>query len=494
MTQVETLETATTAPKTAKASVKTPASPLQVYFQKFARLGNYSILHLTLPTSTEKMQIVVEQDIEWIETSLKKFFKQEVKDLSLEQIYDFMLQFSRKLRLSTLSDRLGLGGQENENPNAFAKLFYFDDYAKGIPRQSIAFSIIAQILFERFTRLETRIVPLTCLKSATPQRVYALAVQNPIVRSQFFLFDPTGENSGLHKQDIDSVVGDKFMLHLEDLQVSHPPSVWNDKNKSITLIGDNGRQLDFTISGRTPTEKRFAREEEIIKNAGPNDLVPMEIYFLPYYRPLGHTAVRIGGSLYELQMKGWKAHADGTNSPRAFLFNNPFFRSQYAMLKKFGMPPISMGKTIYVEKHKVERLNIILENQVAAKGKAKQKFNILTNNCNQGITRALAQADIGRFETNGYMGFSSVLTFRRFLLESDFPNEKLHIYPLPNMQISEPLLRQWIPQLIYRHNSVRREIIRAFPRYFHNIAYANVMFVRRKIVGLFKVENKEEAL
>jgi hypothetical protein len=318
-------------------------------------------------------------------------------------------------------------------------------------------------------------------------------VQNPLLKSQFFLFDPTGENKPLHRQELNPLLEEKYVLHLQALNVAHPPSSWNDQKKIITLIGDNGRQLEFTISGRTPTEKRFAKEEELLKNAAPNDLVPMEIYFLPYYRPLGHTAVRIGGALYELQMKGWTAHADGTNSPRAFLFNNPFFRTQYAMLKKFGMPPISMGKTIYVEKYKVDRLQVILENQVAAKGDQKQKFHILKNNCNQGITRSLAQAEIGNFDTTGYMGFSSVLTFRRFLLESQFPGEKLHIYPLPNQQLSEPLLRQWIPQLIYRHNSVRREITRAFPRYFHNIAYSNVMFAKRYVMSFFKTEAKEEA-
>jgi hypothetical protein len=92
--------------------------------------------------------------------------------------------------------------------------------------------------------------------------------------------------------------------------------------------------------------------------------------------------------------------------------------------------------------------------------------------------RILFEAGIEGFEPRGYLGFSSVLSFRRFLLENPLSTESLHVYPLPNVQLTEDVLRRWTPHRIYRQNSIKREFILTFPRYFHNIAYMNYLALK----------------
>ena len=79
------------------------------------------------------------------------------------------------------------------------------------------------------------------------------------------------------------------------------------------------------------------------------------------------------------------------------------------------------------------------------------------------LKRVLEMAGLPGFISNGFMGFSSVLSFRRLLLHPLLPVNARYIYPLPGSEVNEPNLRRWIPRLIYRHNSVVQEWFRAIP-------------------------------
>lgn len=455
------------------------------YFKQTPRLGLYSVLQLNLHADYIETQIVIEQDAEWIEKSVNAFFKAPVRELSLEKIEKFLFSFSQKINTTNLADHLGLWGNRSSDVQQVSRLFYFDDFKNSPMPRSLTLSILAQVLFERYTRFETRIIPMVLRQPTDEPISFGLIVQNPIAPQQYFYFDPVFPPNGIHRRELKSLLSNRHQFLTEAIRISHPQSQWNDKAKWLNLIDARGRELTFKLSGRTPTEKRIAKESKIVAEALPQELVPIEIYFLPYYRPLGHTSLRIGGSLYELSMKGWKVHGQGADSARAFLFNNPFFKNQYSMLRRFGMSPVSIGATIRVSKAQADRLHIILENLVAARGRQAQRFNILTNNCNQGIMRVLSEAGIPGFITKGYLGFSSVLSFRRLLLESPHSIEALHVYPLPNIEYTEKELRRWIPGLIYRRNSVPQELVRAVPRYFHNIAYTQYFRAKQKIVRLF---------
>ncbi len=103
-------------------------------------------------------------------------------------------------------------------------------------------------------------------------------------------------------------------------------------------------------------------------------------------------------------------------------------------------------------------------------------------------SRVLSESGIEGFETKGFMGFSSVLSFRKMLVQPIHPIQALNIYILPNIQVSELLLRRWIPAVIYKHNTVKSEIARTLPLYFHTYLYIGYL----RLKGLLNFKKTEK--
>lgn len=255
-------------------------------------------------------------------------------------------------------------------------------------------------------------------------------------------------------QDISDTQADQF----EPMEIA-AAQMQVEKEKKFSVFNSLGKEVSFQVSGRTPTERRFAREKAEIAAAKSEDLVPYEILFHPFWRRYGHTTLRIGESLYEFSSDGWRAHNTGLDSARAFVFNNPFFKSRFSVFSETGMPPISFGTTRYAPKEQVQKLSDLLDYKSAVTGRHRERFNLFFYNCNKALRGAFREVGISGFEGGGYLDFSSVLTFNYLLNEAG--KDSAWIYPLPGVEVTADNVRNWVPGVIYLKNTVRRELARA---------------------------------
>lgn len=435
-------------------------------------LGDYAKITFYHRTSAS-LSVIYDKNAEWIMSSVRNIFSSIPDVMSLDEVKQVLHKIKREY-----GGRFGLSRESQQR-----ETLYFDDITSLQNYQDVLLVLAAKQLLDCFTKIESRIICLG-LPQSGPQLVLAIRSKGSgCIR----LFDPTQT-----VPEIDHEAGDlglllnRFSLLENKILIQKSQEEWTNQKKSFSLFGEIGQELNFQIMGRTPAEKRFDREADIIQNASPDQLVPIEINYHPFWRPLGHTTLRVGKHLYELSATGWKAHNSGANTARAFIFNNPFFRKQLKVFADKNIAPMSIGVTLMVAKSKVDVLLIILENLAAAQGPSKEKFSLIKNNCNQGIVRVLTQAGIEGFDHKGYLEFSTVLTYRQILLNPLHPVEGLRIYPLPNTQFTQAEARRWVPTLLYRSNSVSRELMRALPIFPADFFYLNW----KRVLAYFKPEEK----
>lgn len=363
--------------------------------------------------------------------------------------------------------------------------WFLDELPKTPGGQTLYVPILAQLLFERFTSITTR---LTCVES--PQGELQLAVAVKLVDQREVIF------FAMQNDVLSPICVEGYRLCSDDFQITclEPLPKANAAVTGFRLATHHGLELHFDISGRTPSDRRFEQEEVLIHQARPKDLVPIEIYYHPYYRAFGHTTLRIGRTMYELSMKGWRSHGPPGNSARAFIFNNPFFRSQYEKFRETGMAPFSTGKTIYIEKEKVLQIQNTVRKLALLEGWSKPRFNLLINNCNQGLVRVLNKAGLPLFPTSGYTAFSSVLSFRKLLFDQSLASGGLRIYPLPNSGFDPASARSDFPKHLYYENSVALEMARALPVYTVDMATLPLIWLKKQkaklVLGRQKISSQ----
>lgn len=434
-------------------------------------LGKYSKVTF-FHRAAASLSVIYDRDANWIMTYVKEVFPQIPDSLSLDNVSAVLKALKKSNSLKNL-----LGSRAP----AVRETLYFDDLNSLQSYQDVLMTLAAKQLMDCFTRVESRIL---CLHIPQKGDRLVLAIRSK-GSSCIKFFDPSLSMPELNFEAGDlGLLNNKYLLLENKILVQNSQEEWTNQKKNFALFGAEGQELNIQIMGRTPAEKRFDREAEIIDKAAPEQLVPIEINYHPFWRPLGHTTLRVGKHLYELSATGWKAHNSGANTARAFIFNNPFFKKQLRLFADKNIAPMSIGVTLMVPKTKVDVLLIILENLAAAQGSQKEKFSLLKNNCNQGIVRVLTQAGIEGFDHKGYLEFSTVLTYRQILLNPQHPVEGIRIYPLPNTQFTQAEVRRWIPVLLYRSNSISREIIRALPVFPADFFYINW----KRMLAYFKSE------
>ncbi|MDG0816273.1 hypothetical protein [Bdellovibrio svalbardensis] len=451
-------------------------------FKKQPCLGSYAKVGFLNP-QVGSLHIIYDSQAPWLLALIEKHFGKIPETLTYEQIHQVLRKVKRFLLIQKSLQHLGLN--KTRVLGGVREHYYFDEPFALLSQINILLVLAAKVMFEKFTRIETRIVALESLE--TKALCWTLVMKVHDNRAVSCIFDAAFTLPRLHLEKFENgLLLGHFRLLEESVLVTPGQKEWTTQKKSLSIFGERGQELHFHVMGRTPAERRFENEEALIAAAQGSQLVPIEINFHPFWRPLGHTTLRIGRHLFELSATGWKAHNQGANTARAFIFNNPFFRKQLGLFSDQGMPPISIGVTLLVPKDKVEVLQVILENLAASQGAQKEKFSLLKNNCNQGIVRVLTQAGIEGFDHKGYLEFSTVLTYRQLLLDPQYPVEGLRIYPLPNTNFDEATLRSWIPALLYRNNTVSREVRRAlpvFPRDFFFINWKRLMAQVQRLGG-----------
>lgn len=444
------------------------AKTVNLYLKSRNKLDQYSLIRLN------SLEIIVESSLNWIERDLGNIIKNHSNydKSSLNEILLDCQKLSSKIRSSapnhSSQNHLLLASQLLKQKS---KVWYLDEIWQLPYACELILPIVAQILLEKSSQLTSRLALVRDKKNIQHLVVFVKLMD----QSELLCFAVTeGRMSPI---SINDLTLDEDHFSIENIQ--NDSSIAKSGSK-LSLIGYTGKKLDFTLSGRSPTDKRYETDEKRIQSALSSELVPIEIYFHPYYRAFGHTTIRVGKTMYELSTHGWRAHGAPQSSARIFLFNNPFFKTQLENNRHLGMAAFSIGKTILLPKNQVELIQISLQNLCSLKGFKKQSFNLVTNNCNQGILRILNKCGISDLRTNGYYGFSSILSFRRFLFNLSFEGEQLHIYPMPGVDLTIQKIRDEFPKWIYRHNSIQRELKRALPIYAVDLARLPILWVKRK--------------
>lgn len=228
--------------------------------------------------------------------------------------------------------------------------------------------------------------------------------------------------------------------------------------KSFNVYPQHGQKITFIAEGRSEAERKFKQEEAQIEQAEANDIVTIEWIFHPFYRPLGHTSLRVGNKSYEFTTQGWELHNNKTDSARAFIFNNPFFKHQYRENNKDNsMPPFSIGIPIKIKKSQVDQILSWINRYPQDFGKA---FSITFNNCNQCMLSAMKEAGVKVNLDNIYSEFSSVMTFRSILLSPQENTGTPVIYPLSGVNTPFITYREMMPPYLYEESSTAKEIMR----------------------------------
>ncbi len=207
--------------------------------------------------------------------------------------------------------------------------------------------------------------------------------------------------------------------------------------KEFEVNWKNGATQKFEVLGRSPAEKAFAADAEIIENAGPEEMVPIEWLFLPLYGYTGHSAVRVGDTIYEFTNKGWQVYDEGQRNARAYLYNNPFLKRKAADASRESEFPFSLGVPLSIEK------SALMEwmRKVEVEKGDNQPFSFLQNNCNHSLLRGLRTAcpNFNGMKFDKFELFSSVLTFKKLVKQSGLRQEKIRVYPLPGKVSALPM-------------------------------------------------------
>lgn len=448
-------------------------STAKEFFARTHKLGTYSIVEALLGPR-DLVQIVVDQNASWIDDFVRKALDVEsFTKLTIKEIRAILKAYKKQMGYKVdLRQFLGLAPHKSLKRSKFLNIFYLDDIRDDKDHSSLILCLLGQVLIEKYSGRDSRVVYIQENRGGSYRRDYGLLLRSKRDKTVEFvdagLVFPCIDGSTcetLECAPFDSGSEDfvRYEVLESDFRVLHPRFKWTEKEKKFSIFGGHGGELDFVVSGRTPSEKRFRKEQSQIDKAELDELVPIEIGFHPFWRRLGHTTLRVGESLFELSSKGWRAHMGGTSSARAYLFNNPYFKHQYGLFKHVGMPPLSISVSVSVPKHQAIRLCNLMTELAEADGKNREKFSLYWNNCNQGIMRVMELAGLPGFCSKGYLGFSSILSFRKLLLFPDLPVKARYVYLLPGSEISEANLRQWIPRLLYRHNTSYLEMMRAIP-------------------------------
>jgi hypothetical protein len=426
------------------------ALALQNSSSSSVKLQRYSIMNLETPSGPVSVLIDPQS------TALKSAVQQWSADANLSSTKDLAQALARYNRL--LSKKTPLL-QNLAAPKPLVKL---EDLATS--SRDLYLALYAKTILDSAPGKRTvSLVKLKGSLSGVGKEYYAVAVRwtngaTEILLPQFSDLPLGPTSDGIIDVTTD---GRNLKLRIEtapvEIQTLDPIP---EKNKnSFVIVAGKDKVLNFNVLGRTPSERRFKEEQVAYEDSGPDDAVTIEWLFNPFYFPLGHTTFRVGEGLFEFTTKGWESHADGTDSARAFLFNNPFFKSQYRKYQSQGMPPFSLGVSLSMRKSQVADFLKRIKDGNA------DPFSLFNNNCNQCMLRTLQDAGINVADSSGYAAFSSVLTFRKLLLETQGP---VNVYPIAGVDLKDVNLRELVPSRLYDANTATKEILRNLKMMWQN--------------------------
>ncbi len=219
------------------------------------------------------------------------------------------------------------------------------------------------------------------------------------------------------------------------------------KNGPVLARADG---LTFSVETRSSAERLFKKEQEAYATARPEDPVTVEWHYFPFYMPDGHNALRVGDRLFEfVGSKGWRVYP----SARAFIFSNPFFKTQLGRHPE--MPPFSLGVPFQISKAAAEKFARYAEE---SDGKGGIPLSIFFHNCNQVPLRLLRKMGV-EIKLSPFTRYFSNRTFRKLLLAPPVKTGAPRLYLLPNQAAAGETLGSLVPKDVARERGRLRDLL-----------------------------------
>jgi hypothetical protein len=391
------------------------------------KLGDYALVEIERPGETA-IRLIVDSNAKWLGQSIEAFAKKALAQINQNDVKAFL----KSLATTNLANLLPKGfayEAVNRAVHADGAVYYLEELMLSPHHKDLSLAVIGQILFENYAKKETRLVQA--------DGRFALLINNKSAE----VYSPLCESCS----------------RPEALAVKVTPSMVSDKNqRSFSVIDVNGQGHTVKISGRTPTERMISTEGEEFRRAGPEDLVTVEFYFMSLFWPGGHSVIRVGDSVYNFGFDGWSA-SRGKEGVNGLLFTNPYTKNMFATYQNIGLPPFNIGMTFRMPKRAVQNVVNQIEAQVSLPAEAKEKFDLMQNNCNQVPLRLFANAGISIADPNGYAGSSSTVTFRDLFLNPPTSASGLNLYPMPGTELTNAQMRAIFPPFLYRHHTLEND-------------------------------------
>ncbi|MBC7420576.1 MAG: hypothetical protein H7328_07605 [Bdellovibrio sp.] len=417
-----------------------PLSDLQIKAQKIAfetpKLGAYS--RITVGLNEGNFSIVSDSSASWLKISIKSKIGKEIEQVNQNDIKNYLAQIANENLSHLVVPRLHAYRGVDRTIFRDKETYYLEELMNDEKRKDLSLALIGQMLFETYAKKDSRLVQAT--NNGKP--VFALLLNG---KSPEVLIPGRCEGAGC---------GEDFSKIY--LSVSSKPQNASKDQKQTFLYDMNGNTQVLNIIGRSPLERLIKSDEELLINAKPDELVPVESYFVAQHRPAGSTAFRIGETIYHFGGEGWNLYR-GTEKVKGFLVSNPYLRHHAQAYASLQVPPFNVGVVMMIPKKHIDQFIASVVAEMAKPEDERIKFDYYKSNCNHVPLCHFRDAGISMGSPTGISGFSTSATARNIFLNPPYQVRSRNIYPLAGTELTEAQIRDLFPPLLYRFHTLKHD-------------------------------------
>ena len=403
------------------------------------KIGDYALMEIDL-SAQSRLRVVVDTKADWLLRAAEAHAGKAAAQLEQKSIKAFLEHLAEIDLKTLLTPKERVFRADIRDVRRDHEAYYLEELMASSARKDLVIALIGQSLFENYVKKDVRIVRVTPEGSHEPS--FGLMILNG---SPEIIVPGRCANAGCGKYAIVAVV---------EAKVNAAPAVATKTSSQFDIIDLKSKSHTVNVLGRSATERLVKEQREAFEKAGPDDLVPVEIFILTAVFPSGTTAARIGDSWIQFTWDGW-THSKGIEGIKGSLFSNPYQRAMTQIYAGFNPPPFNVGITLNIPKSKAVNILQLVDRERALPADQQKPFDIFSNNCVHGVLDVFAEAGAPLGNFGKFTSFSSTLFQRSLLLNSPYPVSALTAYTFPGTELAPTQLRSLFPQMLYRSYSIK---------------------------------------
>ncbi|MBC7464710.1 MAG: hypothetical protein H7256_01855 [Bdellovibrio sp.] len=400
------------------------------------KLGAYSRISVGL--NKENLNIVSDSAAGWMKSSFESVTSKPIEQANQNDIKKYLNAIATENLANLVTPRLHAYRGVDREVLRDSETYYLEELMMSEKHQDLSLALIGQLLFENYAKKDVRLVQ----SSQTGKPKFALLLNG---KSAEVIIPGVCEGNGCG-QDFSKIT----------ITVTAKPIAAAKDQKQVSIYDMNGQLQTLTVVGRTPLERMIKSDQEQFNNAGPEDLVAVESYFVAQHRPAGSTAFRIGETIFHFGGEGWGVYR-GTEKVKGFLISNPYLRHNAQVYASLKVPSFNVGVVMMVPKKHVLLFLAGIDAEMAKPENEKVKFEYYKSNCNHVPLCHFRDAGIPMGNPTGISGFSTSATSRSIFLNPPYPVRSKNIYPLAGTELTESQMRDLFPPLLYRYHTLKHD-------------------------------------